>query len=122
MADVVTVVVEFFSVSWAIVSKPVTTPKNKFNHMCQKFGLHSDSHYDCEAICENNDGLNTNCMASHATFPSLIALWETIVCPKDLHLEWHSQDCVFGKIQDCAMENWALWPIEKEGTSNALVH
>jgi hypothetical protein len=90
--------------------------------MCQKFGLHSNSHCDCEAICEDIDGPNTNCMGFHATFPSLIVLWEVIVCPKDIHLEWHSQDCVFGKCQNCGVENLAFFPVEEEGTYNALVH
>jgi len=61
-----------------------------FNHMHQKIGLHSNSHCDCEVICENINGPNVNCMGFHATFLGLIALWEAIVCPKDLHLEWHS--------------------------------
>jgi hypothetical protein len=117
--------------------------------MCQKSRLHLYSHCDCEAFCADIDGPKTNCMGFHATFPSLIALWKTIVCLKDIHSEWHSQDYVFGKCQDCGVENLALcpdihseWhsrdyvfgkcqdcgvenlalcPVEEEGTSNALV-
>ncbi len=51
-----------------------------FNHMHQKSGLHSHSHCDCEAICEDINGLNTNCMGSHAIFLGLTTLWEIIVC------------------------------------------
>lgn len=90
--------------------------------MHQKTRLHSDFHYDYEAICEGIDGHNTNCMGFHATFLGLIALWEAIVCPKDLHLEWHSWDCVFGKCQDCGVDNLTFCLVIEEGTSNALVH
>jgi hypothetical protein len=93
-----------------------------FNHMHQKFGLHSYSHCDCEAICEDIDGLNTNRMGFHAIFLGLITLWEVIVFPKDLQLEWHSWDCVFKKCQDCGEENLTFYLVLKEGTSDALVH
>jgi len=63
-----------------------------FNHMLQKLGLHLSSHCDCncEAICQSIDGLIDGCMGSHATFPSLITMWESIICPKDRYVVWHA--------------------------------
>jgi hypothetical protein len=61
-------------------------------------------------------------MGSHATFLGFTTLWETIVCLKDLHFEWHSRDYVFGKCQDYGVENLTFYPIEEEGISNVLVH
>lgn len=88
----------------------------------QKSRLHLDFHCDCEAICEYIDGPNIDCMGFHATFLIVTTLWEAIVCPKDLHLEWHSRDCVFGKCQDCVVDNLTFYLVEEEGTSNALLH
>jgi hypothetical protein len=90
--------------------------------MNEKSGLHLDSHCDCEVICEDIMALALITTCSHATFLGFTTLWETIVCPKDLHFEWHSRDCVFGKCQDCGVENLTFYPIEEEGISNVLVH
>jgi len=70
--------------------------KVQFNHMRQKFGLYSEIHCQCKAICGTTNDSPTSCVGSYAIYPNIIALWEVIVCPKDPHLEWHAGDCMFG--------------------------
>jgi hypothetical protein len=60
-------------------------------------------------------------MGSRATFPCLIAMWESIVCPKDPHVVWHVQDCVFRDYEYCGVDNLPIFLVEKEGAFFALI-
>ncbi len=60
-------------------------------------------------------------MGSHATYLGLTALWEAIVCPKDRHSKWHVQDCMFGKCENCGVDNLTLCLDEEEGTSFVVI-
>ncbi len=88
--------------------------------MCQKFGLHTDSQCecDCEAVCTFVEDSSIGCMGSHDIYPRLTTLWGAIVCPKDPHLKWHAQDCVFGKCENCGVENL---PTEGDVSSSPLI-
>jgi hypothetical protein len=91
----------------------------RFNYMCEKFGLHSNFHCDCEVVCDYDDYFidDSGHMRKHATYLGLITLWEVVVCTKVPHAEWHARDCVFGKCDHCGVKNLAFCPIEEEGTS-----
>ncbi len=54
------------------------------------YKLHSNFHGDCEAICEATNDFKVGYIGSNAIYPSITALWEAIVCPKDSHSEWHA--------------------------------
>jgi hypothetical protein len=89
------------------------------NYMHQKFELHTDS--QCEVICASIEDSGISCMGSHGIYPGLITLWKTIICPKDPHLERHALDCVFGKCENCGMENLAICPSKEDGSSFTLI-
>lgn len=90
--------------------------KMGFNHMRQKYGLHSK----CEVVCGIINYSFTSCVGSHANLAK-ITFWEAIVCLKDTHYKWHAWDCVFGTCKDCGVDNLALYPNEEEGTLFAIV-
>ncbi len=60
------------------------------NHTKQKSRLHLESHCDCEAICGSTHESPFTCVGSHAICLGKIRLWETIMCYKDPHYEWHA--------------------------------
>jgi hypothetical protein len=59
--------------------------KMGFNHMRQKYGLHSK----CEVVCGIINYSFTSCVGSHANLAK-ITFWEAIVCLKDTHYKWHA--------------------------------
>lgn len=90
-----------------------------FNYMHQKFELHID--FQCEAICASIKDSSIGCMGSHGIYLGLTTFWEVIVCPKNPHFKWHAQDYVFGKCENCGVENLAICLIEEEESSSALI-
>jgi hypothetical protein len=95
-----------------------------FNHMRQKSGLHSSSHCDCncETIYQSIYGSTNGCMGPNAMFLGLTTMWESIICPKDFHVVWHVQDCVFGDCEYCGVDNLPICLVEEEGAFSALVN
>jgi hypothetical protein len=65
-------------------------------NMCTKFGIHLDCGCNCEEVCQSTSLDSSVCVTSMATYSSLIALWELVVCPCQEFLEWHARECLLG--------------------------
>jgi len=48
-------------------------------------------------------------------------MWESIVCPKYPHFEWHARDYMFGICGNYSVDNLALYSNEEDGTSPIVV-
>jgi hypothetical protein len=90
-----------------------------FNHMRQKFGLHSEIHYQCKTICGTIDDSPTSCVGSHATYFNITAVWEAVVCPKDPIRNGMPKIVCLGHVK--IVDNLALYLDEEEGTSSAII-
>ena len=61
------------------------------------------------------------CPASYLTYSSLTEMWESIVCPKEEHDEWHRAECLFGECQDCGIKFLPTCEDEMDGVGDRLV-
>jgi len=76
-----------------------------FNCMKINSGLHDGCTCSFEEVCQTINGFKEGCVAKHATFLGLIAMWESIICPRDPFAEWHNRKCVMGECELCGVEN-----------------
>jgi len=61
------------------------------------------------------------CMVSHATFPGVTTLCETLLCPKDDDEEYHNLDCIKGFCENCDISALQLRPQEFSTSSDVLI-
>ncbi len=60
-------------------------------------------------------------MGDHTIHPSITIMWEAIVCPKDLHSEWHAWDYMFGTCGNYGVENLVVYLDEEDDHSSFIV-
>jgi len=60
-------------------------------------------------------------MATHATYPGVIAFCQTVLCPKDDIEEYHKLECIQGSCEICGISTLQICPQELSMFSDALV-
>jgi hypothetical protein len=59
--------------------------------------------------------------ASSIFYKGITSLWEPIVCPKGELMEWHKNECLYGKSLDCGIQKFFFCLIGLSGPGSNLL-
>jgi hypothetical protein len=84
------------------------------NNMHSKNGsTHANCNCQCEGVCCSIGVEVGKCCAYQLSFPRLIALWNSILCPKQKGDDWHKHDCLMGECNLCGIKTLEICPMEQ---------
>jgi hypothetical protein len=84
------------------------------NNMRSKNGsTHANCDCQCEGVCCPIGVEFGECCAYQLSFPGLIALWNSILCPKPKADDWHKRDCLVGEHNLCVIKTLKIFHIEQ---------
>jgi hypothetical protein len=67
------------------------------NMLAMNKGIHDQvgCQCDCVHVCQHEEeGGGGECQASIKFYISFSKIWEEVICPKGLYIEWHQQECL----------------------------
>jgi hypothetical protein len=77
-----------------------------------RIGIHDNCNCSCPKVCKRQQGSActsiSSCGASFHVYHGLTQLWTSIICLKELIVEWHFKKCLMGKCDECGMETFPL--------------
>ncbi len=79
----------------------------------QDGSTHANCNCRCEGVCCPIGVEVGECCAYQLSFPRLIALWNSSLCPKPKVDDWHKHDCLMGECNLCGIKTLKICPIEQ---------